>query len=315
MLKSNRMKLNHFRDVVAVVERGSLRSAARHVGVTQPAITRSIRELENELGATLFERRSTGMVLTPIGEAFFRRAAGIQSEVQRVRDEIEQLKGKGVGIVSIGLSTLSHIALLPRVIGPFQRRFPNVRLRIAEGMFPAIERDLQEGTIDFYVGPLASEGQPAELLAEQLFENRRLVFGRRDHPLAGATSLAELNGARWVTGALTLISEDELAPLFVRRGLPLPTIGVSGQTLLSMIVVAASSDMLTMLPQQWLPILENTGLIKNIPVSETLAAATICIVRRAAMPLTPVAEHLVNLFRRAAIKHSRMLPVLPALTA
>ncbi|HTP81621.1 MAG TPA: LysR family transcriptional regulator, partial [Alphaproteobacteria bacterium] len=59
------MKLSQVRDVVAVAERGSLRAAARHLGAAQPALSRSIHELERELGVPLFERRARGMVLTP----------------------------------------------------------------------------------------------------------------------------------------------------------------------------------------------------------------------------------------------------------
>ena len=74
------MKLTHLRDVVAVAERGSLRAAARHLGIAQPAITRSIREIERELGVVLFERRARGVVLTPMGEVFMRRALVMQNE-------------------------------------------------------------------------------------------------------------------------------------------------------------------------------------------------------------------------------------------
>lgn len=302
------MKLNQIRDVLAIVERGSLRAAARHLGVTQPALTRSVRELEHELGAALFERRPTGMALTGIGQAFVRRAASIQHEVERVRTEVEQLKGNHVGALSVGLSTVSHIALLSRVVASFEQRYPNVRLHISEGLFPALERDLQDGAIDFYVGPLAGDEHPFEMIVERLFTNRRLVFGRHGHPLVGATSLAQLVGARWVVDALTLVGKDELGPLFARHGLPAPRVAVSGQTSLSTIVTAASSDLLAMLPQQWRPILEGTGLVTVIPVRETLTAATICIVKRAHLPLTPAAEHLENLFRRAAINHALTLP-------
>ena len=68
------MKLNQLRDIVAVAERGSLRAAARHLAVAQPALTRSVRDLERELGAPLFERRARGMSLTAMGVAFVRRA-------------------------------------------------------------------------------------------------------------------------------------------------------------------------------------------------------------------------------------------------
>lgn len=306
------MKLNHIRDVIAVAERGSLRSAARFLGVAQPAITRSIRELEHELGVALFERRVTGMVLTPMGAAFLRRATGIQLELQRTRDEIEQLKGIGTGSVAVGLATAPHVALLPRVIEPFRRRFPDVRLKISEGLFPAMEGDIQDGKIDFYVGPLAEDFQPIELVVERLFENRRIIVGRIGHPLAAATSLADLEKAHWVSTSVTLVSEAELNPVFERRGLPLPRIAVQTETALSMITVAASSDLLAMLPQQWLEFIAATRLVQHIAVREDLVAPTICSVRRARLPLTPAAEYLNDLFRRVALNHARAIARSPA---
>ena len=77
------MKLHHLRNVVAVVERGSLRAGARHLGLAQPAVSRSIKELEQELGLVLFERNKFGMTLTRAGEVFVRRAKGIQAELAR----------------------------------------------------------------------------------------------------------------------------------------------------------------------------------------------------------------------------------------
>ena len=309
------MKLNQIRAVVAIAECGSLRNAARYVGVAQPALSRLIQELEQELGARLFERNATGMALTTIGSAVLRRARTLQNELERISSEVEQMKGNRVGKVEIGLSTASHLALLPRVMAPFERRYPDVRLRIVEGLFPAIERDLQDGAIDFYVGPLAGKDHPRELAVERLFDNRRLVFARRGHPLRGATSLADLVGAQWVADALTLVGGDELSELFAGYGLPAPYVAVSGQTTLSTIVTVANSDLLAALPQQWLPILEQSGLVAHVPVHETLAAATICMVKHTRFALTPVAQHLADLFRRAAINHARTLPGSPVITA
>src|ERR1700729_1609134 len=113
------MKLNQFRDVVAIAERGSLRAAARHLGLAQPALTRSVHDLERELGAPLFERRARGMRLTPMGEAFVRRANAILSEVRRARDEVEQLSGGVGGKVVAGLSLAPHVALLPKALPAF----------------------------------------------------------------------------------------------------------------------------------------------------------------------------------------------------
>lgn len=294
------MKLNHIRDVIAVAERGSLRSAARNLGIAQPAITRSIRELEHELGAALFVRHANGVVLTPMGKAFLRRATAIQLELERTRDEIQQLKGVKTGSVAVALSTAAHVALLPRVLRPFGKTLPDVQLRVVEGLFPAMEAELGDGSIDFYVGPLAEDSVSSEFAVEKLFDNRRIVVGRRGHPSARAQSLSELTGAKWVTTSVTIASEAELGPVFARFKLPPPTIAARTRTALSMIVVAAYSDYLAMLPEQWLDFVKAGRLLNRIEVREELVAPAICIVRRARLPLTPVAEHLCDLFRRAA---------------
>lgn len=305
------MKLNHLRDVVAVAERGSLRAAARHLRVAQPALTRSIREIEQELKATLFERRNNGVTLTTVGHAFLRRAIGIQQDLQRAKDEVDQLRGDAVGSVAVGLSTATHIALLPRVIERFRARYPRVRLHIIERLFPAIEGDLREGKIDFYVGPMGNQLRPAELGAELLFANQRIIVCRNGHRLSNATSLAELVDAEWITTSVTTSFEEELFPLFVRAGLPMPVVAAHAETALSMIAAAASSDLLTMLPQQWLTLFERLDVVRRIPVREHIPAADVCLVTRLHLPLTPAAEYLGDLFRRAAANHAHKLAAGP----
>ena len=255
----------------------------------------------------LFERHAKGMVLTPIGEAFVRRARGIQFEFLRAREEVEQLKGAAAGSVFVGLSTAPHIALLPRVVEPFRRRFPDVKLKVLEGLFPSMEADLHDGVLDFYVGPVTHAAQPVELLIDVLFENERIVVARQGHPLGFAKSLAELTDASWVVSTLNHEASLELNPTFAALNLPHPRIAVLTETALSMLSLVSSSDLLAMLPQQWLEFMAQTGLLKQIPVEERLSAPPICMVRRARLPLTPAAEYLSDLFRRAAVDHARRL--------
>jgi LysR family transcriptional regulator, regulator of abg operon len=302
------MKLNQIRDVVAVAERGSLRSAARYLGIAQPAITRSIQGLERELGVVLFERHVSGVLMTRMGKALVQRAAGIQIELQRVHDEMEQLKGGTTGNVTIALSTAVQVALLGRVLVPFQQRFPGIHLRVIEGLFPAVEADVRQGLIDAYIGPMVDTLKLAELSVERLFDNHRVIVGRCGHPMRRAGSLSELIDARWVATSVTLVSEEELTPVFERYGLPTPKISVRCEGALSMIVIAASSDMLAMLPQQWLPFITETKIVERIAIREELAGHSICIVHRARLPLTPAAEYLTDLFRRAGLQHAATLP-------
>jgi LysR family transcriptional regulator of abg operon len=295
------MKLGQIRDVIAIVERGTLRSAAQWLGLAQPALSRSVRELEHELGVDLFERHAGGMKLTVFGEAFIRRARLAQSELQRSRDEIDQLKGLTTGQVTVGLSTVASIALLPNVLNPFRGRFPGVRLKVLEGSFPAQRRPILEGGLDFYVGPVVDQPIPRELGLERLFENERIVLGRIGHPMHGARTLAGLVDARWVGTTISEHREDELGPVFRQYRLEAPTIEVETSSALNAITIAGHTDLLAMLPRQYLRDPSARHLLARIDVAERLVAPDIYLVHRAGLPLTPAAEFLSDLFRRAAI--------------
>jgi len=296
------MKLTQIRDIAAVAERGSLRAAARQLGLAQPAISRSIRELEHELGVGLFERSARGVKLTPAGELFLRRARTVQNELRQAREEIAQARGETTGQVSVGLSTASHIALLPRVIEPFRQRYGDTFLRITEGLFPNLEPALRDGDLDFYVGPLA-ETPSKEFLVEKLFDNTRVVFGRKGHLLSNARSLRDLTEAQWITTTVTSASQAELYPLFESHGLPRPKVAMQAPSALSMIVAAGNSDLLMMLPEQWLGSHLADEMLEAFHLEETLPAAPICIVHRARLPLTPAAEFFADLLRRSAEHH------------
>jgi DNA-binding transcriptional LysR family regulator len=293
------MKLTQLRDVVTVGERGSLRGAARHLGLAQPAITRSIREIERELGVPLFERQAKGMVLTPMGERFVLRARTVQDELRRAREEIDQLRGQTTGRVTVGLSTVSHIALLPRSLQAFRTRYPDVLLDIEEALYPNIEIALITGKLDFYVGPLPETLLPKDLAAEKLFDNKRVVLARKGHALAGARSLRELVDANWITTSVTTQTSAELGPLFESHGLAAPKVRMRAHSALTMIMAAAHSDLLAMMPQQWRDSPWSNELLQVIEVEELLTAPAMHIVKRTRLPLTPAAEYLCDLLRRA----------------
>lgn len=301
------LKLNQLRILVAAVERGSMRSASRQLNIPQPVISRSVQQLESELGVKLFERTPSGLVVTRVGEMVIRRAKIIQSELQRTLEEVEQFKGIEVGTISLGLSTAAHVAILPKIFNPFHRRFPKVRLNIVEGLFPVLETDIRDGLIDIYVGPVAKTPQSGDLLIEPLFANERIIIGRHNHPLAAATTVKELGGAEWVTTPVASDAENEVNAIFESVGMPPPAIVVQAKSWLSIISIVASSDLLAPMPQQWQEFIAATNFVVRIPVSETTYAPAICTVRQARLPLTPAAQYLSDLIDRAAANHARTM--------
>lgn len=293
------MKLEHFVEVVAIAERGSMRAAARHLQIAQPALTRSLALLERELGASLFERRARGVVATPLGEAFVARARSILTEIRRTREEVEQLRGAGTGTVTVGLSIAAHLALLPSSLRPFRARYPDTRLHIIEGFYPTLEERLRDGSVDFYIGPDGGAQPVPQLSREVLFHNRRIVLSRAGHPLAAATSLRELVGQDWVTTSITADASDEINAFFARHDLPPPRLAVRSQSALTLLTCLANSDLLAMVPAQW-ERFEMTGkALTTIKVEEELTAPPLVLVRRSDLPLTPAALYLLDLMRRA----------------
>ncbi len=303
------MKLSHIRDILAVADCGSLRAAGRQLGVAQPAITRSIREIEHELGASLFERHAKGVRLTPIGEAFVRRAAVVQNELRRAKDEVDQLRGQDVGQVSVVMSIAASIAILPRALVAFRKENPSVLLRVSEGLFQPVERDIIDGRVDFYAGALNAPVSDPRLVVEQLFVNQRLIVARAGHPLQTASSIQELGSAYWLRPALTDRSlEADFADWLREMGLPSPKVVMHTRSALQTVLAVAASDLLTVVPRQWLELPELAGRLEALPVIPPVSAAPVCMVRQSAIPLTPLAERLSDIVRRVAGHYARAHP-------
>lgn len=309
------MKLSQLRDVLAVSETGSLRAAGRLLGIAQPAITRSIREIEHELGASLFERHAKGVRLTDIGRAFIRRAEAVQAEIRRAKDEVAQLRGHATGEVAIAMSTASSMSVLPKALTEFRKRYPDAVLKVSESFFGPVERDLLSGRIDFYVGPFDASSTADSFIVEKLFDNTRLVVARRGHALAGVSRYADLAEAQWLRPAVAdRNTEGDFEAALAEFGLTKPRIVFQSLSALITMLVVANTDLLTVLPQQWLDLPITAGLIEPLRLPP-FRAAPICIVRRPDMPLTPIAEYLSDMMRRAGGHYADAVVRRAAITA
>ncbi|WP_394839066.1 LysR substrate-binding domain-containing protein [Pendulispora rubella] len=296
------MKLEQLREMLAIVEHGSLRAAARRLGIPQPALTRTVHALESELGVALFERETRGMTLTARGRLFHRRATAMVNELQKARDELSQSAGLDEGTVVVALSIMPHLAMLPRALPYFRKRYPKVRLHVIEGLFPDVEGRVRSGTIDFYVGAAPRDPPAPGLVTRILVENTRAVVGRKGHPLSTTAgrprSLRELAGTPWAVTALDYDAESDFRHLFAAHGLPDPVIALRVHSAMSLMVALASTDHLAMLPVQWKEFPLTRDALQIIPVKERLPAPAIILTRRPDLPLTPAAEFFCDALLR-----------------
>lgn len=296
------MKLQHIRDVLAVAKFGSLRAAARHLGMVQPSISRSIQDIERELGAALFERLPRGVRLTPIGKAFVKRASIIDIELQRVRDDVDHLKLLSTGNVTIAFSLASSIALMPATLSPFYQRFPHANLTIVETLFRQIEDEVVDGKIDAYVGPLDPSVQTsASLVSEELFDIEMVIVAGKNHPAMQAKSIEALDSLQWSWLLPGPGSEREKNTAWAS-----PARLDHSKTILHMrsafqiVLTLASSDFLAIVPRQWLEMPALAELIGPVPAAPRCGSQPVCLVRQRNVPMTPMAEYFCTLVRGLA---------------
>jgi DNA-binding transcriptional LysR family regulator len=293
------MKLNQLRDLLAIVERGSLRAAARHLGQAQPALTRSIRLLELDLGTPLFEREARGMVLTPAGKLFHQRASLVVHELRHAREDLDQHTGKMIGTVVMGLSIMPHVGLLPQALPRFREKFPQIKLKIIEGLYPAIEPGLRDGSIDFYLGAAPEESIESGLLSTELTQNTRTVVARKNHPLIHSTSIKDLNDAQWASTSVSFNAENDLIDLFAQHRLPAPQLMFQANSALSLMVALVSTDLIALMPIQWNDFHLTKDALEVIPIKEHLPAPSIVCIQRPGLPLTPAAHFMFDCLKSA----------------
>ena len=183
---------------LAVVDHGTF-TAAADILLTQPALSRSVRELERVVGAPLLERLSRRAELTPVGRAVLPAARAVLCEAQRVRDVGRQAAGLQTGELHVAVvQSLTLGALLP-VVHQWQRRYPQVELRLSEFSHrDRLEQDVRDGFADVAVGPRPEEwaGPVRELGVEEFV--LVLPTGEATPPRGKRLPVRELSTRRWV---------------------------------------------------------------------------------------------------------------------
>ncbi|MDR5752405.1 MULTISPECIES: LysR substrate-binding domain-containing protein [unclassified Caballeronia] len=142
------MDLKQLRAFVTVAETGNVTHAASLLNIVQPAVSRQLRLLEEDMGTELFDRSRHGMRLTPSGETMLEYARRILNEVARAKAEIQPTDGPVSGIVSIGLLASTSDLLATLLADEVARRYPRIRLRLTIGYAGHLQNWLEAGDVD-----------------------------------------------------------------------------------------------------------------------------------------------------------------------
>ena len=203
------------------------------------------------------------------------------------------------GTVVMGLSIMPHVGLLPQALPRFREQFPHIKLKVIEGLYPAIEPGLRDGSIDFYLGAAPEEAIESGLISTELTENTRTVVARKNHPLCFAKSITDLKDAQWASTSVSFNAENDLIDLFAQHGLPAPQLMFQANSALSLMVALSSTDLIALLPVQWNDFHLTKDALQVIPIKETLPAPSIVCIQRPGLPLTPAAQWMFQCLKSA----------------
>lgn len=237
--------LRHF---LAVVEKRNITAAADALHISQPALTRSIRQLERTIGVELFDRLPTGVVLTRHGEVLARRAKLMDLEYRHALAEINAIKEGLAGVLRIAAGPTWLMTLLPPVIAAFHAQFPKVKIRLTEGVIDTVVPALLDGEVDIACITLNFPTH-AEVVKEPLIGIRHLIYAREKHPLAGLSDVGpqEMLKYPWVVLAHDTVGTSRLSSFFVANSLDPPTIAVETSAI-GMLNLLAEGDFLGLMP-------------------------------------------------------------------
>lgn len=299
------MQLRHITALVAVADTGSLRAGAKRLGISQPALTKAIREIETLMGVSLLQKTVRGTIPTEAGRTFLVRARSIVEEMQRAKEEMSQLAGAHAGSVTVGLSVGAAL-LSGGAIQTFMRTHPHVRVRIIEGLFDQLVSGVRQGRLDFSVGGLPAAEIEDRLHFDILFQNRIVPAVRHGHPLANARSFADLVNCDW---ALTTDDPTYIAHLnkhFSTLGLPAPRIRLRCESFFTLLQLAPDTDFVVAISHTLLRHPITAEHLRPVEISDPCPTARFALVRKADVPLTPHAKALADCITAAAADLQRL---------
>ncbi|QLC26352.1 LysR family transcriptional regulator [Parasphingopyxis algicola] len=195
------MEFRQLRHFVAVADAGNFTRASEDVFVSQPALTRSIQNLEHEVGLSLLVRSPSGVVPTEEGEELLVRARALLNDWARAKSDITAIRDHSDGHLRIGIAALFTRGLMGSVLKAFLAEYPSSTVDAMQGGYVDLRRDLLEGGFDFLLAadPLQADQDDERLTFRPMMDMNADILGSSDHPLSAQSDISatDLAASKW----------------------------------------------------------------------------------------------------------------------
>jgi DNA-binding transcriptional LysR family regulator len=301
-----RIRLRDLHVLLTVVQRGSMAKAAQHLFITQPAVSKSISDLEHALGVRLVDRGPRGVEPTSYGNALVRRGLSVFDELRQGVGEIEFMADPRVGEVRVGCPETLAATLLPAVVERLSDQYPGIRLHVIQTNPLALDiRELRDRKVDLMLGRVGPAFAEEDLNAEILYHDPLVV-------VAGASStwarrrtlnLADTVGEKWILYPPTEMPGIFIEEAFRRKGLSLPPASVLTYSFQLRDTLLMTGKYLSIVAASAVPVFNAKRLIvKTLPIDlgAQATARPVAIFTLKNRTLSPAAELFIDNIRIAA---------------
>ncbi|GAB2828221.1 LysR family transcriptional regulator [Actinocorallia aurea] len=251
-LLDGRLKLRHLTLVTTIAREGTLLRTAQVLHVTQPVVTRSLREAEAAVGVELFTRGPRGVRPTPAGEILIAHAHRVLGNIRAAGVRISELQRVGLEPVRVGTNLAGAYALIPNALVELKREHPNVSVTVIEAGSDELTALLRRSDVDLLVGRLQprtdTTAEPLRRL--RLYDEPVRLVVRQGHPAADAQErdLEDLLAYPWILPNAPSLLRSEIDDLFRLQDLPLPTDITECSTILTVQAILRATDAIAPLP-------------------------------------------------------------------
>jgi LysR family transcriptional regulator of gallate degradation len=280
---------------VTLAESHHMPTVANMLGITQPAVSAAISELEASLGIPLFIRTAKGMLLNEAGEILVLRTKLALAELRHVEADIAALHGKTQGQVTVGAHPLSRTVILPRAITRVLTLHPHVRISTVEGRTDDLAAGLRSGDLDFVLGTMRPGHAAPGMIDLPLMTDKMSVFVRTGHPLTrlAKVTLDDLMRAEWILPAGRTPTRELFDHVFTQMSGTLPKSPIETSDLSVLRGLLLNSDLITAISPQQLALERQLGLLQMLDFEFEKSARVIALSRRAKSHPSPGAAALI----------------------
>ncbi|MGE5792790.1 MAG: LysR family transcriptional regulator [Bacteroidota bacterium] len=294
------MELRDIEYFAVVAEHGNVRRASEALGLSPPALSKSLRRLEQSMQAKLVERTSKGVALTPVGTALLAQVGRLRLTLQDIKREAADLSQGSAGRLAIGVGATT-VEDLPEAYVALLQEAPKLTGRVVVADNDVMVPALRNAELDLLFNVIPDS--PYEgCVQERLFDDEFVVCAAADHPLAKRTALtlADLAHEQWALSAPTVLNVQHVFRAFEASGLPPPRVAIEARPVGLRLQICAATRLLSFNARRLLEQAAPSLGLRELPVEKLKWRRAVGVIYRKDAYLSPAARRLIGVLRAAA---------------